>query len=158
MSPCHVDPDAPRTCGEKGRLSMNRRRFVTMSTFLVFGHSVPLALGARARRPTNRESGTTMYGIIGKIVAVEGAREDLAAVLLAGIAGMPGCLSYVVAKDSEDPNALWVTEVWDNRERHEASLSLPTVQEAIAMGRPLIARFAERHITAPLGGQGLGER
>lgn len=68
---------------------------------------------------------------------------------------MPGCLSYVVANDSGDPNALWVTEVWDSQESHESSLSLPTVQEAIEKGRPLIAEFGERYITRPLGGRGL---
>ncbi|HSH44959.1 MAG TPA: putative quinol monooxygenase [Longimicrobiales bacterium] len=96
-----------------------------------------------------------MYGIIGKIIAAEGSRDELANVLLDGIAGMPGCLSYIVARDAEDPNALWVTEVWDTEESHQASLSLPSVQEAIQKGRPMIADFGERHITTPLGGQGL---
>lgn len=61
-----------------------------------------------------------MYGIIGKIIAVEGSRDELASVLLEGIAGMPGCLSYVVANDSEDANALWVTEVWDTATAHRS--------------------------------------
>lgn len=97
-----------------------------------------------------------MYGLIGKIIAVEGSRDALADVLLEGVSGMPGCLSYVVAEDTEDPNALWVTEVWDSEASHESSLSLPSVQEAIREGRPMIDRFAERYVTAPLGGQGLG--
>jgi quinol monooxygenase YgiN len=98
-----------------------------------------------------------MYGLIGKIIAVEGSRDSLAAILLDGIAGMPGCLSYVVARDTEDPNALWVTEVWDSESSHENSLSLPSVREAIQKGRPMIAGFGERYITNPLGGQGLGQ-
>ena len=97
-----------------------------------------------------------MYGTIGRIIAVEGAREELASVMLEGIQGMPGCLSYVVALDPEDPNGLWITEVWESQASHEASLSLPAVQEAPQKGRPLIARFGERFITTPLGGQGLG--
>lgn len=96
-----------------------------------------------------------MYGLIGKIIAVEGSRDALAGVLLEGIAGMPGCLSYVVANDPEDPSALWVTEVWDSEASHEASLSLPSVREAIRKGRPMIEDFGERHITEPLGGHGL---
>jgi quinol monooxygenase YgiN len=96
-----------------------------------------------------------MYGLIGKIIAVDGARDELATILLEGIGGMPGCLSYVVAHDSEDGNALWVTEVWHSEASHRASLSLPSVQGAIEKGRPLIAGFGERFITAPLGGQGL---
>lgn len=96
-----------------------------------------------------------MYGLIGKIRAQAGQREALAAVLVEGVAGMPGCLSYVVAYDSEDPDALWVTEVWDSEESHAASLNLPSVQDAIARGRPLIAGFDERFVTEPVGGHGL---
>lgn len=98
-----------------------------------------------------------MYGLIGKIVAVEGRRDELADVLIEGVAGMPGCLSYVVANDVENDDALWVTEVWDSEVSHEASLSLPSVQEAIRKGRPLIADFEERVVTEPLGGHGLSE-
>lgn len=96
-----------------------------------------------------------MYGLIGKIVTTEGGRDELAAILLDVVAGMPGCLSYVVAKDVEDENALWITEVWDSETSHQESLSLPSVQEAIRKGRPLIAGFGERVVTTPLGGQGL---
>ena len=67
---------------------------------------------------------------------------------------MPGCRSYVVAADPSDPDALWVTEVWDSPESHKASLSLPAVQAAIARGKPLIAGFGERFETQPLGGVG----
>ncbi len=126
---------------------MHRREFVLMSTAFVFGTEV---------RVSNDQTGQEgMYGLIGKIIAVEGSRDELAAVLLEGISGMPGCLSYVVAKDSEDPDALWVTEVWQTQESHEASLSRPSVQEVIQRGRPLIAGFGERYITTPLGGLGL---
>ena len=84
-----------------------------------------------------------------------GKRDALAAILVEGVAGMPGGLSYVVAKDSGDPTALWVTEVWDSRESHAASLSLPSVQAAIQAGRPMIAGFAQRIATVPVGGHGL---
>jgi quinol monooxygenase YgiN len=68
---------------------------------------------------------------------------------------MPGCLSYVVARDVEDPDGLWVTEVWESQAAHEASLSLPSVQAAIQEGRPLIAGFSSRVVTEPVGGHGL---
>jgi quinol monooxygenase YgiN len=96
-----------------------------------------------------------MYGLIGKINASPGKRDELIAILLEGLTGMPGCVSYVVAKDSSDEGAIWVTEVWDTRASHEASLSLPSVQEAIARGRPLIAGFGERFETVPIGGHGV---
>jgi quinol monooxygenase YgiN len=68
---------------------------------------------------------------------------------------MPGCLSYVIAHDPSDPDALWITEIWENKESHAASLNLPAVKAAIARGRPLIAGFSNRVETAPVGGYGL---
>lgn len=96
-----------------------------------------------------------MYGLIGKMVAVPGQREALIAILLEGVAGMPGCLSYVVARDPAEADALWVTEVWEREEHHRASLALPAVQAAIARGRPLIASFGDSVVTEPVGGHGL---
>ncbi len=96
-----------------------------------------------------------MYGLIGKMTAVAGQREALAALLLDGTHAMPGCLSYVIARDPADDNALWITEVWDSQASHKASLSLPAVQAAIAKGRPLIAGFSNRVETMPIGGHGI---
>lgn len=96
-----------------------------------------------------------MYGLIGKIRATPGDRDRLAEVLVKASGEMPGCHSYVVARAAEDDDALWVTEVWDSAESHRASLSLPSVQAAIAEGRPLIAGFGpERFETSPVGGHG----
>lgn len=96
-----------------------------------------------------------MYGLIGKMVAAPGQRDALITVLLEGVADMPGCLSYIVAKDPADANAIWITEVWESEQRHRASLSLPSVKQAIARGKPLIASFGDATITAPIGGHGL---
>jgi quinol monooxygenase YgiN len=96
-----------------------------------------------------------MYGLIGRIIAVPGKRDELAAILVPGSGGMPGCLSYVVAADRDHGDALWVTEVWTDAVAHRASLQLPDVQAAIARGRPLIAGFDNRTETKVLGGIGL---
>lgn len=101
---------------------------------------------------------TNMYGLIGKMKTAPGQRDALISILIEGIAGMPGCLSYIVAQDATDPDAIWVTEVWDSQASHQASLALPSVQQAIAQGRPLIAGFGERFETRPMGGQSLGLR
>ncbi len=96
-----------------------------------------------------------MYGLIGKMLAVPEQRDALVALLLEGTAGMPGCLSYIIAKDPGDPNALWITEVWDCQASHKASLALPAVQAAIGRGRAMITGFGERFVTEPVGGHGL---
>jgi quinol monooxygenase YgiN len=98
-----------------------------------------------------------VYGLIGKMIATEGRRDELIEILLGGIAGMPGCLSYIVARDSANADAIWVTEVWEDAEKHQASLSLPSVQAAIDQARPVLAGFGERIETEPVGGTGLGD-
>jgi quinol monooxygenase YgiN len=96
-----------------------------------------------------------MYGLIGKMTATPGQRDALAAILLSGRGAMPGCLSYIIATDPAEPDALWITEVWETAESHRASVGLPAVQAAIAKGRPLIAGFSDRTETVPIGGFGL---
>ncbi|MBB5207874.1 putative quinol monooxygenase [Chiayiivirga flava] len=96
-----------------------------------------------------------MYGLIGKFRAVPGQRDALVAILLEDVSAMPGCLSYVVAQDPGDADALWVTEVWDSRASHQASLSLPQVKDAIARAMPLIAGLDQHIETVPAGGYGI---
>lgn len=97
-----------------------------------------------------------MFGLIGKIVAKPGEREALLSILVeAGGTAMPGCRSYIVARDPSDTVSIWVTEVWDDPASHRASLSLPEVRAAITRGKPLIENFAVQHVTEPVGGSGL---
>ncbi len=96
-----------------------------------------------------------MFGLITRMSAVNGKRDELIAILLAGAANMPDCLSYIVAKDNSDENAIWITEAWKNEASHAASLALPGVKQAVTKGRPLIAAFGQRVVTTPVGGQGL---
>ena len=131
-------------------MTMHRREFLAAAGVIA---AVPAAAGRPKK--TTTENASTMYGLIGKMTAVKGQRDALASILLDATQAMPGCLSYVVATDPTDPDALWITEVWDGAASHKASLALPAVQAAIAKGRPLIAGFSNRVETVPLGGVGL---
>jgi quinol monooxygenase YgiN len=97
-----------------------------------------------------------MYGLIGQMKAASGKRDELVAILSESTDGMPGCLSYIVAKDAADADALWIAEVWTDKDSHAASLQLPAVQAAIAKARPIIAGFGHRFETVPVGGVGAG--
>jgi len=96
-----------------------------------------------------------MYGLIGQMLATPGKRDDLLKLLSDGTADMPGCLSYVLATDPGNPDAIWITEVWTDKAAHSASLALPAVQAAIAKARPMLAGFPHRFETSPTGGHGL---
>jgi quinol monooxygenase YgiN len=96
-----------------------------------------------------------MYGLIAKLTMIPGKREEMVAILKESAANMPGCFSYVVAKDSSDENTIWVTEVWDTEASHDASLSLPSVRIAIPKGRAVVASFEKVAVTTPVWGAGL---
>lgn len=128
-------------------MHLSRRDFLALSAALAASHGT---------FTTAQEKAGTMFGLIGKMVAAAGQRDALIAILLDGTSQMPGCLSYIVAKDIGDANAIWITEVWDSEASHKASLSLPSVQAAIAKAKPIIAGFGERFVTSPAGGVGLG--
>lgn len=96
-----------------------------------------------------------MYGLIVHMTAIPGQRDALVSILLGATSTMPGCLSYVVAQDPTNSNAIWITEVWDSQASHKASLSLPSVKDAISRGKPLIAGFDKPIENVPVGGYGL---
>ena len=98
-----------------------------------------------------------MYGLHGRIDASEGHGDELAGYLLAGVDELAehGCLLYVVSRSADAPDAVYVYEVWIDVEAHQASLQLPSVQEAITQARPIIAGMSERVEFAPAGGLGL---
>ena len=57
------------------------------------------------------------------------------------------------AKD--DPDTVWVTEVWKSQADHQASLTNDAVKALITAARPYIAAPPEGFEVTPIGGKGL---
>lgn len=93
-----------------------------------------------------------MYGLIARISARSEERDALVRILAAGTEAMPGCRSHIVATDLRDAEVIWVTEVWESKAAHSASLDLPSVQAAVARARPLIVGLSMIAETAPGSG------
>ncbi len=108
-----------RTSDRRVGLLSSRRAFLTVA-----GAAAIAPLSLHRTRITATENTSTMYGLIGKMTAVAGQRDALASILLDSTGSMPGCLSYVIATDPADADALWITEVWDSAASHNASLAL----------------------------------
>lgn len=135
---------------------------ITRRIFMGVATTLAVADGARADAPasgapTAAQTGSAgvMYGLVGRMTSIAGRRDELAGILLDGVAGMPGCLSYVIATDPKSADVLWITEAWESRDAHRASLQLPSVRDAIRRGRPLIAAMETLAETVPVGGHGL---
>ncbi len=102
--------------------------------------------------PVGSLKGSNMWGLIAKLTVLPGRRDEMIGVLQESAANMPGCFSYIVAKDSADENAIWVTEVWDSLASHDDSLSLPAVKSAMPRGKALVSKFEKVAVTTPVWG------
>jgi quinol monooxygenase YgiN len=81
------------------------------------------------------------YASVGTLGSAPGQRDALVAHLtqrsphLAEI----GCLLYEVGVSEDQPDTVFVAELWTSADAHRASLQLPAVQESIAAARPLLS-------------------
>jgi quinol monooxygenase YgiN len=101
-----------------------------------------------------------MYGLQATLLAKPGQRDALIALLMESASGppMPGCRLYVVSEVPAEPDAIAITEVWDDKAAHDASLQVERVRSVIAKARPLIAGMGESLELRPVGGLGLEPR
>lgn len=97
------------------------------------------------------------FGLYSRLVARPGQRDQLTAILLRGVEGLRahGCDLYVINHAPQDPNVVWVTEVWASRDAHRASLQLPETRQAIAEAMPMLTGEFESIELAVVGGLGL---
>jgi quinol monooxygenase YgiN len=64
-----------------------------------------------------------------------------------------GCELYVVNIPDNEPDSVWVTEIWSDPSAHQASLSLEESKMLIQRARPLIAGVEQMKLR-PVGGKG----
>lgn len=99
-----------------------------------------------------------LYGLFGKFIAGAGQRDALVANLLRAadlMRSVPACLLYVVNTSESEPDAVWVSEIWQDQASHGASLSMPGVRDLVQSTMPLLARAPEGLRFTPVGGKGL---
>jgi len=97
------------------------------------------------------------FAMYGKLIAHPGKRDELAGILLEAadmLSDNADCELYIVNVSDNDPNAVWVTELWSSAEAHAASLQGADTSELLQRGRKMIAG-AEPLKLQPLGGKGL---
>ena len=98
------------------------------------------------------------FGLVGGFQANPGQGDALADLLLQAARALDAiaeCELYVISRSDDDPDAVWVTEVWTSREAHQASLEDDEIRRLIVQARPLIAGLGERFELSPVGGKGL---
>ena len=97
------------------------------------------------------------YGYIGSMKVRPGHRDDVVSILLSGVGRLreAGCDVYIVSVSDADEDAIWVSEVWQTKEQHDASLQLPEVKAAIGKAMPMLTgEFTSQELTV-MGGLGV---
>jgi quinol monooxygenase YgiN len=82
-----------------------------------------------------------MYLLHGKLTAKAGHRDELANILSQAsklVAGVKGCKVYVIGKDENEQDSVYITEIWDSKEDHDNSLKIESVRELIVKAMPVI--------------------
>jgi quinol monooxygenase YgiN len=90
------------------------------------------------------------YGYLATMRTKAGRRDDVVQILLSGVDGLRevGCLLYLVGVSGTDPEVIWVNEVWQSKEHHDASLQLPQTRAAIARAMPMLTgEFTGQELT-----------
>ena len=82
-----------------------------------------------------------VFANAGTLGAVPGKRDALVAHLTRRNPALAevGCLAYEVGTNDDEPDTVYVVELWESADAHRASLSLPAVQALIAEARPLLS-------------------
>jgi quinol monooxygenase YgiN len=93
-----------------------------------------------------------------RMVALPGKGSLLAGKLLTvaeGLRSAPGCELYVVNLSADEPDTVWVTEVWTDEEASDRALSTDLGEVGIGEVVGLLAGPPELVDLTPLGGPGL---
>ena len=97
------------------------------------------------------------FGMQAVITAVAGKGDELADIMLQAsraVSTVDGCVLYIVQTSLTDESKILITEVWESKEAHQASLTNEKIRELIGKAKPIIVSM-EHHPAAFVGGHGL---
>jgi len=98
------------------------------------------------------------YALLNKLTAKPGQRQRVVEILLESgklFDDNPGCLLYLVSESTEDPNVVWVMDLWTSREEHAEALKAPELRPYVENATPLLEGMPEQIEVRPVGGKGL---
>lgn len=84
---------------------------------------------------------TMMFANAGYLGTAPGKRDELVRQLTQRNDALKeaGCHVYEVGVSEDEPDKVFVVELWESAEAHRASLALPEVQSSIAAAKPLLS-------------------
>ncbi|MGR9049840.1 putative quinol monooxygenase [Halobacillus faecis] len=100
------------------------------------------------------------FSLFGKFTVQEGERDTMVDLLLEAaesLQNLEECEVYLVNISENEPNAVYVYEVWKSEDAHQDSLTLETTQTLIRRAKPIITGMERVKTLQTKGGKGLGQ-
>ncbi len=99
-----------------------------------------------------------LYALLNRLTAKPGQRQRLVEVLLESgklFEDNSACLLYLVSESTDDPNLVWVVDLWTSQQAHAEALKTPELQPFVEQAMPLLQSMPHQIEVRPVGGKGL---
>jgi quinol monooxygenase YgiN len=98
------------------------------------------------------------YALLNKLTAKPGKRGQVIDILIESgelFDDNPACVLYLVSESADDPNLVWVVDLWTSQEAHAEALKAPELRPYVEKALPLLQGMPEQIEVRPVGGRGV---
>jgi quinol monooxygenase YgiN len=98
------------------------------------------------------------YALLNKLTARPGKRGEVVDILIESgnlFHDNPACVLYLVTEAADDPNLIWVVDLWTSEEAHAEALKAPELRPYVEKAMPLLEGMPEQIEVRAVGGRGV---
>jgi quinol monooxygenase YgiN len=99
------------------------------------------------------------FALLNRLTAKPGQRARVVEILLESgklFDDNSACRLYLVAESVEDPNLIWVADLWTSEAEHAEALEAPEMRPFVEECMPLLEGMPEQIRVRPVGGKVAG--
>ena len=96
--------------------------------------------------------------LLNRLTAKPGRRRQVVDILLESgklFDDNPACLLYLVSEAADEPDVIWVVDLWTDPEAHAKALQAPELRPFVEQAMPILEGMPEQIEVHPAGGKGL---
>jgi quinol monooxygenase YgiN len=96
------------------------------------------------------------FALLNRLTAKPGQRDRVVEILLESgklFDDNPACIVYLVGESRDDPNLIWVVDLWTSAESHAKALEAPELRPYVTECMPLLEGMPEQIPVQPAGGK-----
>lgn len=96
------------------------------------------------------------HALLNRLTAKPGQRARVVEILIESgklFDDNPACLLYLVSESVDDPDLIWVTDLWTSEQEHLEALGQPELRPFIDEAMPLLVGMPEQIKIRAVGGK-----